>query len=296
MKQETIATLGKLVPEEGYADTHLKEVRLFRAQYDVPTMPIIYEQCVCMAMQGSKITRTLDSTLEYDAESYIVVPTIMPFECETLYTPEEPFLGLTIELDFVVIQEIMDMIGDQFSDNPKVRESHHGMYLQRWDDKMREAVLRLLQSLESESDAKVLGRQMIREIYYRALMGDKGYILASAAGGESAYAKVAKAIRTIHDNYAQPLDVPKLAEAANMSERSFQRHFKAATACTPFQYLKRIRLDRARHLLVRQGLQANVASHMVGYESTSQFSREFKNYFGYPPRDALKTVSSAVLR
>lgn len=296
MQQAIIETLDKLVPTEGYADSVLPEVKLFRAQFNVPTMPTIYDQCLCMAVQGSKITRTMDRTLEYDPNNYVVVPTIMSFECEVVYSKEEPFLGLAIELDFSVVQEIMDMIGERFCEATEAMEPHPGMYLEQWDDRMEESVLRLLQSLDNENDAKVLGRPLIREIYYRALMGKNGYILASAAGGESAYAKVAKAIRTIHDNYADPLDVAGLAETANMSERSFQRHFKTATACTPFQYLKRIRLDRARHLLVRQGLQANVTAHMVGYDSSSQFSREFKGYFGYPPRDAAKTVTPSHLR
>ena len=296
MRKELVETISAMTRAEGYADTHLPEVKLFRAQHDVPVMPIIYDQCICMAIQGSKVTRTADRILEYNPEQYVVVPTIMPFECETRFTLDNPFLGLTVELDFAVIQEILDMLGTHFQEATESMAPHPGMYLEAWDERMSESILRLLQSLANESDAKVLGRQMVREIYYRALMGENGYILASAAGGESAYAKVAKAIRTIHDNFDEPLDVARLASTAHMSERSFQRYFKAATACTPFQYLKRIRLDRARQLLVRKRLQANVTAHMVGYESTSQFSREFKNHFGYPPRDAHKSVSPALLR
>ncbi|NDV27551.1 AraC family transcriptional regulator [Desulfovibrio sp. JC010] len=296
MMQELITTLEKLTPAEGYGSTHLPEVAVFRAQKNVPTMPIIYEQTICIAVQGRKITRTADRVLEYNPEHFVVVPTIMPFECETIYTEEEPFLGLAVDIDFSVVQEIMDMLGDKFSEASMSMEPSPGMYLEKFDSKMQESCLRLLRSLENESDAMVLGRQMIREIYYRTLMSENGHILASAAGGESAYAKIAKAIRTIHDNYAESLDVAQLAKTASMSPRSFQRHFKAATDCTPIQYLKRIRLDRARHLLVRKGLQANVTSHMVGYESTSQFSREFKGYFGYPPRDAHKAVIPGLVR
>lgn len=296
MSREIIGTLDKLAPTEGYVDTHLADVKLFRAQHDVPTMPIIYEQCICLAVQGRKITRTAEQTLEYNSEFYVVVPTIIPFECETIYTEAEPFLGLTVNLNFAVAQDIMDSLGDKFSETTQAMAPFPGMYLEKWDNRMREAVLRLLCCLETESDAKVLGRQMVREVHYRALMGESGYILASAAGGESSYARIAKALRTIHDNYADSLDVAQLAEIAHMSERSFQRHFKAATACTPIQYLKKIRLDRARHLLVRKGLQANVTAHMVGYENTPQFSREFKSYFGYSPRDASKSISTAMVR
>ena len=100
----------------------------------------------------------------------------------------------------------------------------------------------------------------------------------------------------MHDNYAEAIDVPMLADRANMSVRSFYQHFKSVTSYTPLQYLKQVRLDKARKLLVNQKLQANVAAYKVGYESTSQFSREFKRHFGYTPGEAAKRMPPRMLR
>ena len=288
--QEIAAHIDEQTTAEGLAPTALDDVTLFKASRPVPTMPLVYEQCLCIAVQGSKATRTDNEVLEYDPDRYLVVPTIVPFSCETRLPEDGPLLGVTVNIDYAVVQDIIDAMDADFADAARSMTPNPGMYVQNVDEEMRRSLLRLVQSLRNDSDAAVLGRQMIRELYYRALMGDKGHILASAAMGESAYAKVAASIRAIHDNYAESLDVNVLAETANMSVRSFHDHFKAATACTPFQYLKRIRLDKARRLLVRKGLQANVTAHMVGYESTSQFSREFKKHFGYPPRDAAANV------
>ncbi len=296
MMQNLVELMDGLTSAEGYAKSALDDVLLFKASKPIPTMPIIYEQSLCIAIQGRKVARTADMVLEYNPQHYLVVPTIVPFECETQFTEAEPFFGLVINLDFSVIQDVLDTMGDAYCDASAAMTPHPGMYLETWDEAMQDSVIRLLRSLKNESDAAVLGQPLVREIYYRALMGENGHILASAAKGESAYAKVAKSIRTIHDNYADPLDVNLLADTANMSVRSFHDHFKAATACTPFQYLKRVRLDRARQLLVRRGLQANVTAHMVGYESTSQFSREFKKYFGYSPRDASENFSPNLVR
>ena len=286
--KDVAALISELTTAEGYTRTVLDDVTLFRAEKPVPAMPLVYEQCLCIAVQGDKVTHTDNGVVDYDPSRYLVVPTIVPFHCEALNPERQPLFGLTIDIDYAVIQDILETMGEQYRQATENMAPSPGMYTQDADPEMIESLHRLVKSLRNENDAAVLGRQMIREIYYRALMGDKGHILAAAAQGESAYAKVAKSIRTIHDNFADPLDVNGLAETANMSVRSFHDHFKAATACTPFQYLKRIRLDKARQLLVRKGLQANVTAHMVGYESTSQFSREFKKHFGYPPRDAVE--------
>ncbi|XPV75025.1 MAG: AraC family transcriptional regulator [Desulfovibrio sp.] len=296
MRKDIVNVLNVLADSEGYMDTHLPEVQFFRASKDLLTMPVVYDQCICFAIQGSKSTRSGDRIMTYDPDNYLVVPTIMPFECETRYTAEEPFLGVVIALDFPVLQEVIDAIGTEYGDASERLTPNPGMYLERINGDMQESLLRLLKSLQCKGEAAVLGKQMIREVFYRVLMGEHGHVLASAASGESSYAKIAKAIRIIHSKFSESMDVSQLAGQVNMSVRSFHDHFKAATNCTPFQYLKKIRLNHARRLLVIQRLQANVTAHMVGYESTSQFSREFKKYFGYPPKDAQNMVSERMLQ
>lgn len=296
MQNKIIESFEELNVPDGYSGTFLPEVSLFKSSRDLKTMPVVYEQCICFALQGSKVARTSDNELEYDPQNYLVVPTVVPFNCETKFTEEEPFLGLTVELDFAVLHDVLDSIGKDYLDAAEQLAPQPGMYLERVDKDICDVLTRLIKCLRTEGEATVLGKQIIRELLYRALMGEQGHILASAARTESMYARIAIAIRTIHDNYSQPIDVTSLAESSNMSVRSFHNHFKAATSCTPFQYLKKIRLDKARQLLVSKNLQANVTAHMVGYESTSQFSREFKKFFGYPPKEAHKNFSPKFVR
>jgi len=296
MIQEIAEMVGRMTPSDGYTDTYLSEVSLFRAEQNYPDLPIVYDQCICMVVQGSKDVSLSNKTLTYDPSHFLVVPTIIPFDCETLATKEDPFFGITISIDYVVVQDIIDQVGADFSDASATLAPKPGAYLELMTDEILEPTLRLLNSLKVKGEAEVLGLQTVREIYYRTLMGKNGHILASAARGESTYANIAKTLRIMHDDYAAPLDVAQLAAEANMSVRSFHDHFKTVTSYSPLQYLKRVRLDKARLLLVNQGLQANVAAHMVGYESSSQFSREFKRYFGYSPKEAQSNFSPNLVR
>ncbi|MGL1861347.1 MAG: AraC family transcriptional regulator [Pseudodesulfovibrio sp.] len=296
MIQEIVKAVSEMTPVDGYTDTYLPEVSVFRAENDYPNLPIVYDQCICMVVQGSKDVSLSDKTLTYDPSHFLVVPTIVPLECDTVATKDDPFFGITISIDYVVLQEIIDQIGSEFSEASVSLAPQPGAYLELLTDEIMEPTLRLLHSLKVKGEAEVLGLQTIREIYYRALMGKNGHILASAARGESAYANIASILRSMHDDYAASLDVAELAARVNMSVRSFHEHFKAVTSYSPLQYVKRVRLDKARMLLVNQGLQANVTAHMVGYESSSQFSREFKRYFGYSPKEAQNNFASNMTR
>jgi AraC-like DNA-binding protein len=276
----------RLAQSDGATPTFLNNVTLYRAGAPVPKNPLVYNACLCLVVQGRKTAHLSDRSFTYDTGHYLVVPAVVPFECETVATPEEPFLSVTVGIDYLVVREILDTLGSGADADADGTGRHAGAFLDTMTEPMQNAMLRLLQSLESREEALILGRQAVREIYYRVLAGRQGHILASAARGESAYARVVSALRVMHDSYSTQLDVTALAETANMSVRSFHDHFKAATSLSPVQYLKRIRLEKARQLLVAQGLQAGVAAHMVGYESSSQFSREFKRHFGYAPSEA----------
>lgn len=286
MTPELIKKIEQLTQNDGCNRTFLKHVTLYQAQKPYPRMPLIYDQCLCFVAQGHKIGHLSDKTLIYDKQNYLVVPTIVPFECETDGTPENPFYAITISIDYVVIQQIMEQVGERYSKASENLAPQPGAYLEKTTPQIIDPLLRLLSCLQTEGEAEILGKQILREIYYRVLLSNNGHILASAARGESAYARISQILKLIHENFDGPLDVTKMAEMANMSVRSFHNHFKTATTYTPVQYLKRIRLEKARQYIVTQGLQASVTAHMVGYESPSQFSREFKRHFGYPPREA----------
>lgn len=288
MLNKLIAAIDEQAPQEGPNPTYLDNVILFRVSNHLKKKPLIYDQCLCIAAQGYKTCHLPDTTFTYGPHDLLVVPAVVPMDIEIIPEEDNPLLSLTILIDF---QEILSLVESIRKHETKALDSlapSPGAYLEPMSEDIIEPCLRLLKTLKSKGEAEIFGKQIVREIYYRLLTGSNGHILASAACGESGYAKITKVLRTIHDNFAQPMDVGQLAEAANMSTRAFHNHFKAVTSHTPVQYLKRVRLEKARQFMVLEGEQASTAAHMVGYESPSQFSREFKRHFGYPPREAVQ--------
>ncbi|SDK58581.1 Helix-turn-helix domain-containing protein [Maridesulfovibrio ferrireducens] len=285
MINELINILNEMTPSEGCTNTFLEKVTIFRLNTHSEKKPLIYDQCICFMVQGKKVGHLSDKTISYDSNHFLVVPVIVPFECEVFASADKPVLGITISIDYAMVQEIVDS-GVGGRDDLEESDLKPGTYLESLNDEMIETLIRLLKNLKNQEEAQILGPQTLREIFYRTLLGEHGYILASAARGESSYAKVANSLRAIHNDYSASLDVPQLAGKANMSVRTFYDHFKAVTSYTPVQYLKRIRLEKARQFIVSQRLQASETARMVGYESASQFSREFKRHFGYSPTEA----------
>lgn len=216
--------IDALTTTEGDCDTYLKEVSLFRAEKTYDRVPVVYDQSICISIQGKKFARMNDKTLVYDPELFLVMPAIVPFDCKTESTLKAPFLGVNIFIDFFVVQEIMNELGEGFLSVLETMTPQPGIYIES-ADVIADPVLRLLECLKTKGDSAILGKQILREIYYRTLLGKNGHILAAAARGESVNYKVSKALRIIHDQYANPLDVPTLAKETGMSVRSFYDHY-----------------------------------------------------------------------
>jgi AraC-like DNA-binding protein len=158
--------------------------------------------------------------------------------------------------------------------------------------RMAESVLRLLEVLARPLDAAILGPALVREIYFHVLTGDQGHSMRAALAMQGQFGKIARALRRIHRSFNGALDVARLAREAGMSVPTFHSHFKAVTNTSPMQYLKSTRLHQARLLMVRNGITAAAASVAVGYESPSQFSREFKRLFGRSPVEEVKRMKA----
>ena len=152
------------------------------------------------------------------------------------------------------------------------------------------SVLRFLEAMSKPVEAAILGPALLRELYFRILTGAQGHVLRAALAMHGQFGKIGKALRRIHASYAEPLNLTCLAEEAGMSVPTFHSHFKSITRTSPMQYLKSTRLHQARLLMVRQGVTAAVASQSVGYESPSQFNREFKRLFGLPPAEEARRM------
>jgi AraC-like DNA-binding protein len=282
LSRQMVALLQQLAPVEGYNLTPLADVRLLRSNRPLSRTPVLYDPGIVIVCQGRKRGYWGDELLVYDARHYLAVAVPVPFTMETEASAEEPLLAIYLHLDFTVAAEVLLALSEQGSDEhyePK------GLYASPMEKPLEQSVLRLLEVLGSEVESRVLGPALVREIYFRVLTGAQGGSLRAALGRQGQFGKISRAIRKIHTCLGEALDVEQLAREVNMSVPTFHAHFKNVTQTSPMQYLKSTRLHQARLLMLRKGLNVSTASLQVGYESPSQFSREFKRLFGLTPSD-----------
>lgn len=277
--RQLVSLLDRLAPVEGYNLTALAGVRLLRSNRPLLRTPVLYEPGIVIVGQGRKRGYLGDDVYVYDAQHYLAVSVPVPFTMETDASEAEPLLAIYLQLDLNMVAELLlhDASGSLSSASPQ------GMYATPLDATLRDAVIRLLQALDSPLDAKVLGPALVREIHYRVLASEQGASMRAALSARGHFAKISRALRQIHKRYSARLSVHELAATARMSAPSFHAHFKAITRSSPMQYVKSVRLHQARLLMAQTGRTAAAAAAEVGYESPSQFSREFKRLFGRTP-------------
>lgn len=274
----------QLAPVEGYNLSVLDDVRFLRSNRPLHRVPVLYDPGIVIVCQGRKLGYLGEDTYVYDAQHYLVVSVPVPFTMETWASEEEPMLAVYLRLDFNLAAELIlevDELSGPVAARPK------GMYSSPMDDRLRDSLLRFLDAMSHPVESRVLGPTLVRELYYRIITGEQGGSMCAALNRQGQFAKVARAIRKIHACYAQRLDVEELAGEAMMSVPSFHAHFRTVTDTSPMQYLKSTRLHQARLLMLRSDITAATASSRVGYESASQFSREFKRFFGRTPLEEI---------
>lgn len=286
-RQQMIALLGKLAPDEGYNLTALPDVRLLRSNRALERTPVLYDPGIVIVCQGRKRGYWGDATYLYDAQHYLAVAVPVPFTMETDASAEEPLLAIYFHLDFNLAADLMLQLDDRPIAEPK------GMYASPMEPRLSQSVLRLLEALDSPLEGRLLGPSLVREIYYRILTGAQGGSMRAALAARGQFGRISRALRKIHGSLGERLDVEHLAAEANMSMPTFHSHFKAVTHTSPMQYLKSTRLHQARLLMVRNGYSVARAASEVGYESGSQFSREFKRLFGRTPTEEVARMKGA---
>ncbi|MCB1191144.1 MAG: AraC family transcriptional regulator [Leptospiraceae bacterium] len=275
-----IELLDNLVPEEGVIFDIIEKVDIFRITKATPREPKTYEPSIIFLAQGNKRLFIGDEVITYDPLNYLVLSVPLPLECETNTTKEKPLLGLTVKVDAGTIGEIMLKIDD----NPQNSEFiPKGIYSANIDSQLINAITRLLESLSSSADRNFLGPMIVREIIYRVLCGEKGDALRALAYKNQHFFQIAKILDKIHKSYNNKFDLNSLALEAGMSISAFHSGFKAVTNTSPLQYIKNIKLQKAKMLMVEEGVKAYNAAYHVGYESISQFNREYKRLFGITP-------------
>jgi len=291
-----MAELLKSFPaiDDGPSESSLKGVLFFKETKHIPRKPMVYNPGICIVVQGHKIGYLGGQTFRYDAKNYLVTSVTMPFECETFASPEEPLRGLYIDIDMAQLHDLIGRLGLQAEIGIASEKGlPRGIGPAVMDEDMADATTRLVKCLQSEAESQILGPGLVREILYRALCGTQAPVLYSLAMHSGTFSQVARVLKIMQSDYAGKLDVEHLANKAHMSASAFHRAFKEITSDSPMQYLKKIRLTKARDLIVQENMKAYIAADKVGYESSSQFSREFKRYFGQSPAEMMRELRAA---
>ena len=270
----------------------IEDLYLTRYEEDVRGMPALAQPALCILAQGSKTLFLGDERYTYDPLHYMVVSVTLPLSGVKLdASPEHPSLGLRMDLDPAEISQLIAESGPMLVPN---RPSGRGLYVERTDAALLDALLRLIRLLDTPRDIAMLAPLFRREILYRLLRGPQGYRLYEIALANSQTHRVCQAITWLNQNYQRPLRIEDLAREVNLSTSTLHHRFKAVTSMSPLQYQKQLRLQEARRLMLNDGLEAAVAAYRVGYESPSQFSREYSRLYGAPPiRDVARLRATA---
>lgn len=284
--------LGELAHGQGFSASRLPGVKFMRSTRHVPRSPVAYEPSIVIIAQGRKTGHLGGRRFVYDANHYLVLSVPLPFECETEGSSDEPLLGVSIAVTPALVGDLLLQIGQA----PRNRTPPLAIQATALSEALFEATVRLLECLRTADDARILGPQIVREITYRVLQGDLGQNLRALASPHSHFGQISRVLHRIHTDYARAHDLPTLAREAGMSVSTFHEHFKAVTARSPLQYVKNVRLHKARMLMVHEGLNAGTAAERVGYESASQFSREFKRFFGGSPASVAAEMREGLIR
>jgi AraC-like DNA-binding protein len=292
-QQELSARVARLTPFDGAHDTGLPALALHRGSSPTTCLPVVFQPCLAIVVQGRKRALLNGEVFNYDALNYLVVSVTLPAMGQVVEaTPEHPYLSLRLNLDVEEIARLVLELGDR---GPSPATTDRGLFVARLDEPLLDAVLRMVKLLDTPEDIEVLAPVVQREIYYRVLRGELGYRLVDLAQAEGGNHRIVRAIEWLKQHYAAPLRIEELADSVHMSLSALHHRFKAVTAMSPLQYQKHLRLHEARRLMFADGIECASAGHKVGYESSSQFSREYRRLFGAPPRSEIARLRESGL-
>lgn len=275
------SAIGRHTPVDGSHETGVPGLTLHRASAASGLTAFVYESSLCIVAQGAKEVLLAGEKFRYDPAHALLVSVDLPVEGRVVEASQlEPCLVVRVTLDPAVVGELLA----EEPGPPAAGAPARGLAVTPVEPPLLDAVTRLVTLLDSPKDIPSLAPLVHREIAYRVITGSLGARLRQIASAGAPAQRIARALRWLKDHFADPLRVKTLAKQAGMSTSAFHLHFKDVTAMSPLQYQKRLRLQEARRLMLGQGLDAAEASYRVGYESPSQFSREYRRLFGAPPR------------
>jgi AraC-like DNA-binding protein len=287
---ELSGIIARHATADGMHASALSRVSLVRSCRPTEAVPSVYKPSLCLITQGRKQVDLGGRSYFYDPAKYLAVSVDLPLVGSILEaSPERPYLCVVLDIDLAALADLML----EHPPEPGPEPTGLALGVSEVEPGLLDAVLRLVRLLDTPGDARVLAPLAEREILYRLLSGGQAPMIRRIAAAESRLRQVSRAIAWIRENYARPFSVERLAAEVGMSPSSFHSHFKAATTLSPLQYRTRLRLQEARRMMVVEAVDAASAGFAVGYESPSQFSRDYSRLFGAPPlKDALRLRGS----
>jgi len=275
----------------GLTLTPIPRLEISVGQATTGTAPCLYRSMICFILQGSKQVAINDDLLSYDPAHYLVSALDLPLIGQILDADKgRPYVAVSLTLDAAILADIA-------SHMPHLRDTDPrgvGIAINPMTAPLRDSLLRLLSLLDAPDDIPVLAPMAERELLYRLLQGPQGRLLRQIAQPEGALGRIRRAVAWIRDNYDTRLRIEALCDASGMSRASLHRHFRAMTGLSPLQYQKQLRLQEARQLLLAGDHSASDVAFAVGYESASQFSREYLRQFGAPPARNVRQIRQAI--
>jgi AraC-like DNA-binding protein len=266
---------------QGLFPTRIDSVNIIRSCQTMPPMRQLYRPSLCVVIQGAKEILFGDAMLRYGAMEFLVVSVELPASGRIAEAgADKPYVGVTIDLDVTLLRDVLKLLAEP----PVPVTAGPCVFVGQVDDALADCIARLVRLSETPNAIPVLYPSIMREVCYWLLSGPHGGELCKLALPDSNIERVARAIALLHTSFTRTLRVETLAEAARMSLSSFHQHFKALTSMTPLQFQKQLRLLEARRLMLAEAANVTQAAFQVGYESPSQFSREYSRMFGAAPK------------
>ena len=283
LKLTKLCELYGLDKKDGFSDTYIDEIKLFKVSSNDQLMPLLYKKGFSFVGQGKKIGYINDIKFEHGSTDYLVITSPQPVECETYILGEQELIGIYVNLNMARLQRVVRKFSKFFNTESRNKEIVFSITCNIKTDVIQQIYLRLITVLENKSEANMLCDGLLDELYYRILQSNNGTMLEQLCQENSNISKISRVTEYIVHNIEKKISLNDMARLADMSINNFHRLFKQALNDTPIQYIKKIRLYKAKQLILYNNMKAVEAAEVVGYENTSQFSREFKRYFGIPP-------------
>lgn len=288
-----IQVLSSLAINEGFNPSNIEGVNVFKASQHYISEPITYAQGIIFILQGSEDVYLGGQKYVYDEQNYLVIPVPIIAECKILATSTNPMLAIALDIDLEQLTKIVYELNQVESFKHQLKgieteQTSRGIFVSPIVDDIQATLCRLILMLNNPQESALLGKQTLRELLYRVLVSNQGREFYQLTLMDTDLARIDQALKWMHQFYDQSISITELASKVNMGESTFHRVFKRITQHSPGQYLKKLRLDKAKVLLEEKGCQVQEAAFYTGYKSTTQFAREFKRLYGKSPSDYLK--------